>query len=144
MTEGVCFITNGSFQYHIWVGRRMFYYTVLFYYRLQFQVQNKHLNWGTYLILEISVWLDLNMVSTWLESREALNNMRKKATDVLLRSTVLRGFTARWDSTFIEDIPGFISVERIVFHLYVVWQRHAITFVRGMNVPTEWARSHMK
>ena len=102
----------------------MLHYTILFYYKLQFQVQNKCLNWGTYLILEISVWLDLNMVSTWLDSREALNNMHKTATDVLLRSTVLHGFTARWDSTFIQDIPGFISVERIVFHLYVVWQRH--------------------
>ena len=65
----------------------MFYYTVLFYYRLQFQVvQNKRLNWGTYFILEISVWLDLNMVSTWLDSIEAFNNMPKKATDVLLRT----------------------------------------------------------
>ena len=97
----------------------MFYYTVLFYYRLQFQVvQNKRLNWGTYFILEISVWLDLNMVSTWLYSRESFNNMRKKATDVLLRSTVLHGFAARWDPTFMQDISGFISVERIVFHLY--------------------------
>ena len=42
--EGVCFITNCSFKYHIWVRSRMFYYTVLFYYRLQFQVQNKRLN----------------------------------------------------------------------------------------------------
>ena len=73
------------------------------------------------------MWLDLNMVLTWLDSREALNNMHKKATDVLLRSTVLHG-TARWDSTFIQDIPGFISVERIVFHLYVVWQRHGNYF----------------
>ena len=79
---------------------------------------------GTYLILDISVWLDFNMVPTWLGSREALNNMRKKATYVLLRSTVLHGFTARWDLTFIQDIPGFISVEGIVFHSYVLWQRH--------------------
>ena len=113
----------------------MFYYTVLFYYRLQFQVQNKRLNWGTYLILEILVWLDLNMVSTWLDSREALKNMHKKATDLLLRSTVLHGFTARWDSTSIQDIPGFISVEGIVFHLYVVWQWHGYYFCEeGMNV----------
>ena len=47
---------------------------------------------------------------------------------MLLRSTVLHGFTARWDSTFIQDIPGFISVEIIVFHLYVVWQRHDYYF----------------
>ena len=61
--------------------------------------------------------------------------MRKKATDVLLRSTVLHGFTARWDSTFIQDIPGFISVERIVFPLYVVWQRHGYYFCEeGVNV----------
>ena len=48
----------------------------------------------------------------------------EKATDVFLRSTGLRGFTARWDSTFIQGIPGFTSVGRIVFHLYVLWQRH--------------------
>ena len=82
------------------------------------------------MILEISVWLDLNMVSTWLDSREALNNMRKKATDVLLRSTVLHGFTARWDSTFIQDIPGFISVERIVFTYMLCGRGTYITFAR--------------
>ena len=75
------------------------------------------------------------MVSTWLDSREALNNMRKKATDVLLRSTGLHGFIARWDSTFIEDIPGFIRLGGIVFHLYVLWQRHGYYFCEeGVNV----------
>ena len=88
------------------------------------------------MILEISVWLDLIMVSTLLDSREALNNMHKKATDVLLRSTVLHGFTARWDSTFIQDI---------LFFTYKLCDRGTtITFVRGMNVPMERARSRMK
>ena len=87
------------------------------------------------MILEISVWLDLIMVSTLLDSREALNNMHKKATDVLLRSTVLHGFTARWDLTFIQGIPGFTSVGRIVFQIYVLWQRHGYYFCEeGMNV----------
>ena len=54
--------------------------------------------------------------------------MHKRATGLLLRSTILHGFTARWDSTFIQDILGFISVERFVFHLYVVSQRHGYYF----------------
>ena len=75
------------------------------------------------------------MVSKWLDSREALNNMHKKATDVLLRSTVLHGLTARWDSTFIQGILSLTSVGTIVFHLYVLWQRHNYYFCEeGMYV----------
>ena len=44
----------------------------------------------------------------------------QEATDVFLRSTGIHGFAARCDSTFIQGIPGFTSVARIVLNLYVI------------------------